>query len=47
LFPDKLSVLVAGGPFTTTDSIMYEPLADLVKALLKDPPDVAILVSHV
>ena len=41
---DRLSVLVAAGPFTTTDSVMYEPLADLVKALIKDAPDVAILV---
>ena len=44
-FVERLSVLVAAGPFTTTDSIMYEPLADLIKAIIRDQPDVAVLVS--
>lgn len=37
-------VLVACGPYTTTDSIAYEPMLDLIEAINKDRPDVCILV---
>ena len=36
---------VAAGPFTTSDSLLYEPLADLMRAVQNDKPDLLILVS--
>lgn len=39
-------MLVAAGPFTTSDSLLYEPLADLMKTVQKDKPDLLILVSR-
>lgn len=36
---------VAAGPFTTSDSLLYEPLADLMKKVQNDKPDLLILVS--
>ena len=36
---------MAAGPFTTSDSLAYEPLTDLVSVLQRDKPDVAVLVS--
>jgi len=42
---DGLSVVIAAGPFSTSDNILYEPLSDLVSCLSGDsPPDVCILV---
>ena len=38
-------MLVAAGPFTTSDSLLYEPLADLMKTVQSDKPDLLILVS--
>lgn len=40
-----LSIFVAAGPFTTTDSLVYEPLNDLLGAVRAARPDVAILVG--
>lgn len=37
-------VLVACGPYTTSDSIAYDPLADLVEVIVRDRPDVCVLV---
>ena len=39
-------MMVAAGPFTTSDSLLYEPLADLMKTLENDRPDLLILVSQ-
>lgn len=36
---------VAAGPFTTSDSLLYEPLADLMTKVQNDKPDLLILVS--
>ena len=44
-FLGSLQVVVVCGPYTTTDSLMHEPLADLVKVLQKSPPDVCIMVA--
>ncbi|XP_033734841.1 DNA polymerase alpha subunit B-like [Pecten maximus] len=41
----KLSVIVATGPFTTSDNLAYEPLADLCKYLNRDCPDICILLG--
>jgi len=42
---DGLSVVIAAGPFSTSDNILYEPLNDLKTCLDTDsPPDVCILV---
>lgn len=37
-------VLVACGPYTTSDSITYDPLVDLIEVINKSRPDVCILV---
>lgn len=37
-------VLVACGPYTTSDSITFDPLVDLIEVINKDRPDVCILV---
>ena len=39
-------MMVAAGPFTTSDSLLYEPLADLMKTVENDRPDLLILVSQ-
>uniref|UniRef100_A0A452HUX8 DNA polymerase alpha subunit B n=1 Tax=Gopherus agassizii TaxID=38772 RepID=A0A452HUX8_9SAUR len=36
-------VLVACGPYTTSDSITYDPMLDLIDIINKDKPDVCIL----
>ncbi|XP_032089728.1 DNA polymerase alpha subunit B [Thamnophis elegans] len=38
-------VLVACGPYTTSDSIAYEPMVDLIETINKDKPDVCILLG--
>ena len=44
----KFTMLIAAGPYTTTDNILYEPLNDLITYLQKGtPPDVCVLVSIV
>ncbi|KAI0214931.1 DNA polymerase alpha subunit B [Lamellibrachia satsuma] len=40
-----VSVVVAAGPFTTSDCLSYEPLEDLMKYLAKETPDVCILIG--
>lgn len=42
---EQTMVLVACGPYTTSDSIAYEPLLDLITIINHDRPDVCILVS--
>ncbi|XP_075382235.1 DNA polymerase alpha subunit B [Mycteria americana] len=41
--PEQKMVLVACGPYTTSDSIAYDPLTDLVEVINHDRPDVCIL----
>lgn len=41
---EQRMVLVACGPYTTSDSIAYDPLADLVEVIVRDRPDVCVLV---
>lgn len=41
----RLSLLVAAGPFSTSDSLSYEPLADFVEQIRLTRPDVCILVG--
>ncbi|XP_025911505.1 DNA polymerase alpha subunit B [Apteryx rowi] len=40
---EQQMVLVACGPYTTSDSIAYDPLSDLVDVIGRDKPDVCIL----
>lgn len=44
---NDMTVLIAAGPFSTSDNLSFEPLADLVKHIRKDKPDVVILVLSV
>lgn len=37
-------VLVACGPYTTSDSIAFDPLTDLIEVIVRDRPDVCVLV---
>ncbi|NXX99769.1 DPOA2 polymerase, partial [Centropus bengalensis] len=41
--PEQRMVLLACGPYTTSDSGAFEPLADLVAAIAHSRPDVCIL----
>ncbi|XP_014648488.1 PREDICTED: DNA polymerase alpha subunit B isoform X2 [Ceratotherium simum simum] len=40
---EQSMVLAACGPYTTSDSITYEPLLDLIAVINRDRPDVCIL----
>uniref|UniRef100_A0ACB8G8H6 DNA polymerase alpha subunit B n=1 Tax=Sphaerodactylus townsendi TaxID=933632 RepID=A0ACB8G8H6_9SAUR len=42
---EQQMVLVACGPYTTSDSISYDPLVDLIEVINKDRPDVCILLG--
>jgi len=45
---DGWSVVIAAGPFSTSDNILYEPLNDLINCLNSEaPPDICILVCAV
>jgi len=44
-FTEPFLMSVAAGPFTTSDSLLYEPLADLMQKVQIDKPDLLILVS--
>ncbi|XP_040437251.1 DNA polymerase alpha subunit B isoform X1 [Falco naumanni] len=41
--PEQRMVLVACGPYTTSDSIAYDPLVDLIEVIGRDRPDVCVL----
>uniref|UniRef100_A0A8C5S2T8 DNA polymerase alpha subunit B n=1 Tax=Laticauda laticaudata TaxID=8630 RepID=A0A8C5S2T8_LATLA len=43
--PEPRLVLVACGPYTTSDSIVYEPMVDLIETINKEKPDVCILLG--
>lgn len=40
-----LSIFAASGPFTTSDSLVYEPLNDLLGAVRAARPDVVVLMG--
>uniref|UniRef100_K7FUT6 DNA polymerase alpha subunit B n=1 Tax=Pelodiscus sinensis TaxID=13735 RepID=K7FUT6_PELSI len=42
---EQQMVLVACGPYTTSDSITYDPMLDLIDVINKDKPDVCILLG--
>ncbi|XP_063175205.1 DNA polymerase alpha subunit B isoform X2 [Chroicocephalus ridibundus] len=41
--PEQRMVLVACGPYTTSDSIAFDPLTDLIEVIVRDRPDVCVL----
>ncbi|XP_048732444.1 DNA polymerase alpha subunit B-like [Ostrea edulis] len=41
----EMTVLIAAGPFSTSDNLSFEPLSDLVKFIRKDKPDIVILIG--
>ncbi|XP_053735684.1 DNA polymerase alpha subunit B [Synchiropus splendidus] len=45
--PDEepLNVLVACGPYTPSDSLTFDPLLDLINVIVRDRPDVCILLG--
>ncbi|XP_037531740.1 DNA polymerase alpha subunit B [Nematolebias whitei] len=47
LEPDEepLSVLVACGPYTPSDSLNFDPLLDLIAVIVRDRPDVCLLLG--
>ncbi|XP_074129756.1 DNA polymerase alpha subunit B [Sminthopsis crassicaudata] len=42
---DQRMLLVACGPYTTSDSITYDPMMDLISVISRDQPDVCILLG--
>ncbi|XP_072495224.1 DNA polymerase alpha subunit B [Notamacropus eugenii] len=42
---DQRMILVACGPYTTSDSITYDPMIDLIGVIGRDQPDVCILLG--
>ncbi|XP_036621281.1 DNA polymerase alpha subunit B [Trichosurus vulpecula] len=42
---DQRMILVACGPYTTSDSITYDPMIDLLGVIGRDQPDVCILLG--
>jgi DNA polymerase alpha subunit B len=40
-----LNILVAAGPFTTSDNLLYEPLVDILSLVGEKKPDVLILIG--
>ncbi|XP_067877606.1 DNA polymerase alpha subunit B [Heterodontus francisci] len=42
---EQQMVLVACGPYTTSDSITYDPMMDLIDVINKDRPDICILLG--
>lgn len=42
---EPVMVLVACGPYTPSDSLTFDPLLDLINVIVKDRPDVCILLG--
>lgn len=42
---EPVMVLVACGPYTPSDSLTFDPLLDLINVIVRDRPDVCILVQ--
>lgn len=41
--PEQRAVLVACGPYATSDSVAFDPLSDLLDVIARDRPDVCVL----
>ena len=39
-------MLVACGPYTPSDSLSFDPLLDLISVIVRDRPDVCVLVTQ-
>lgn len=44
-YTDTLSVFIAAGPFTTSESDSYEPLSDFINQVQKENPDLVIMIG--
>ncbi|XP_056144380.1 DNA polymerase alpha subunit B [Lampris incognitus] len=44
-FPEPVSVLVACGPYTPSDSLTFDPLLDLITVIVRDSPSVCLLLG--
>ncbi|XP_061581420.1 DNA polymerase alpha subunit B [Cololabis saira] len=42
---EPLNVLVACGPYTPSDSLTFDPLLDLISVIVRDRPDVCLLLG--
>uniref|UniRef100_A0A3Q3GQS0 DNA polymerase alpha subunit B n=1 Tax=Labrus bergylta TaxID=56723 RepID=A0A3Q3GQS0_9LABR len=42
---EPVNVLVACGPYTPSDSLMFDPLLDLINVIVRDRPDVCLLLG--
>ncbi|KAF7667628.1 hypothetical protein LDENG_00054650 [Lucifuga dentata] len=42
---EPVNVLVACGPYTTSDNLTFDPLLDLISIILRDRPDVCLLLG--
>ncbi|XP_076042828.1 DNA polymerase alpha subunit B [Oratosquilla oratoria] len=42
---EAVQVMIASGPFTTTDDVLYEPLMELLNNVTQKPPHVLILIG--
>ncbi|XP_013419567.1 DNA polymerase alpha subunit B isoform X2 [Lingula anatina] len=42
---EDLHIMIAAGPFTTSDSLSYEPLRDLEQKIHQERPDVCVLIG--
>ncbi|XP_026212792.1 DNA polymerase alpha subunit B [Anabas testudineus] len=42
---EPVNVLVACGPFTPSDSLTFDPLLDLISVIVRDRPDVCLLLG--
>ncbi|XP_053180326.1 DNA polymerase alpha subunit B [Scomber japonicus] len=42
---DPMNVLVACGPYTPSDSLTFDPLLDLINVIVRDRPDVCLLLG--
>ncbi|KAI9170464.1 hypothetical protein LWI28_028412 [Acer negundo] len=43
--PDEISVIIASGPFTTTDNLFFEPLTELLAYASRKQPQLLILLG--
>lgn len=41
----KTSIIIASGPFTTSDTLTYEPLMDLINIVKKNTPNMTVLIG--
>uniref|UniRef100_A0A8D3BZ18 DNA polymerase alpha subunit B n=1 Tax=Scophthalmus maximus TaxID=52904 RepID=A0A8D3BZ18_SCOMX len=42
---EPMNVLVACGPYTTSDTLTFDPLLDLISIIVRDRPDVCLLLG--